>query len=542
MGTICCKSPRDPTWNNDVKHANTPFPPLPAKIVHTDLVNLIGLDNINKYFQEDALQLENKEFQNDKELLFDGNLDSIKTYYKLWTTFTTQPENNYQIHNHRHQMAWPFTPRYHYLFDLQEKLTHMGKDDDSLEYHRILATQTTKDTIIQVFQFKTKKVLIIQPRHFLVVRIIRRKGPNEFESCSRTLNLTPLAKIEDYANILAQEENDAIIHNGTSKLTKEGDRNRLDVFNKMDFLSSVGKKLAASQFKKKFPAFFSKQAEKMIEFLFARVDHNEIIWFEGSKNEIQSIIDENIKLLKELHIDLRQFDKTPNTHAHEEKPIKKAPVKVAQNLNELSNTHHQVETEAIKVDIKSNVDRDGKRVSTNVSHTVHEEKVKSAEPDEQNTELKVEEPPQEEITGSANVEEDKPEGNTDKGDKTPEDIIKFDYVEDKQAETQTQAPEEKEVASTNDSLPQSQLETEAVKEPAKPEEILQKPDEQEEIKIQVTKNEKKPEEVEAEGQLPEGKKSNLSNKLSVNDDKMDENDGKKQKRKKSRGRTKLGTV
>lgn len=48
------------------------------------------------------------------------------------------------------------------------------KLDDSVEDYKILNYQITDDVILVVTATKTKKILMIQPRFFVVVRVIKK--------------------------------------------------------------------------------------------------------------------------------------------------------------------------------------------------------------------------------------------------------------------------------------------------------------------------------------------------------------------------------
>ena len=78
------------------------------------------------------------------------------------------------------EIDFPFTPAMAYLFMLNLDKEKMTRIDDSIEDFQLMNWQCGTDKIVEITATKTKKILVIQPRFFVVVRIVQRLEDGSF--------------------------------------------------------------------------------------------------------------------------------------------------------------------------------------------------------------------------------------------------------------------------------------------------------------------------------------------------------------------------
>ena len=320
MGAICCRVATEnqptPTKDNQSAPKQKPFPEVatnrkeiqptpkaPTQQTGNELIDQIGLENIRKFMDEDADELGYQGYRQDSAKLFDGPLPALKGNYRLWVTLKDSEDKKSNVQHCLQQCEWVFTPAYHYLFEAQEALTKFGQNDDSLENYRIVRTGATKDLLVVVIRFQSKKILVISPRQFLIVRVLQKQPNGAIRSCTRSVQLTDLAKLEPYKTMMGEAEVNAVVHNGTSGFVDNDGSFVINSFSKTDLLSSTGLKIMTQILKKKFSGFFDKLSVEMLRFLFAKSDESDFVWFEGAREEVAQIMKENRERVLKLNID-----------------------------------------------------------------------------------------------------------------------------------------------------------------------------------------------------------------------------------------------
>lgn len=307
MGLTCCAPPRKSPYELEMEK-KLPFPEIEKRdkkkqsaeqqTSDLTLTELIGIDNIERFLEEDSREVADLSHRKSAALL-DTKLEFFSNNYRFWCHFEKQSNGNF-YHNYSHQIEFPFTPEFYYLMTLQENLEELQKKDDSIEYFEVLKNEITSDMIISASLMKTKKILTVAPRTFLLIRVIKRISKNQFQECQRSVDLTDLRNEETFAQILSTEENIACIFNGTSSFIKDDSRYVLNLFTKIDILSTIGFNMFAIIIKKKFQNFFNKSMKLMAEFLSKRHDPSTLTWFEGRNEEIAEILRENLAILRAL--------------------------------------------------------------------------------------------------------------------------------------------------------------------------------------------------------------------------------------------------
>ena len=313
MGGICCSGAREIQPASNVEKTKHPFPKVTEKPKDTIkkcgnwLFDIIGLENTNRFLAEDLEELSDLSYKADNAKLIDQKLDFFQINYRFWINLKDSDDQKTKIHYYTHQVEWPFTPAYHFLFELQEKLTGFSKTDDSVEEFEILNIEKFKNTIIVVSRMKTKKVLTVNPKQFLLVRIIRRVGKNSFKSCTRSVQLTELVNLDKFKELIEAEKENAIIYNAGTSFVDDDGRFVLSMFSKVDLQSSIGLGMIKPALKKKFPNIYNEQSIKMLKFLLKNHDLSQFVWFSDDQKELREIINQNVENVKKWKLDLNKI-------------------------------------------------------------------------------------------------------------------------------------------------------------------------------------------------------------------------------------------
>lgn len=90
----------------------------------------------------------------------------------FWAQLTSIPESNNLVHHYLVECDMPFSPELIYLFILNINQESFKKLDDSIDEYALLNYQVTENKIVLLTATKTKKILMVQPKFFLVLRVI----------------------------------------------------------------------------------------------------------------------------------------------------------------------------------------------------------------------------------------------------------------------------------------------------------------------------------------------------------------------------------
>lgn len=319
MGMICCKVKEEyltieteskspikipfPVFDKSQKS----IPSLEASKLPSSWISLMGIENITKFIKEDIEESKKPSNRNDSAKILDVIIEPFHSNYRMWVTITPL-ENGDNLHNYSHMLEYPFTPDLFYLFSLQEKLTGFRARDDSVDFFEIIYEEITEEYILTVTKTITKKILIIKPRTFFVVRVLRRVGKNECQECTRSVELTELKKLPIIIQMMTQATNVGRVLNGDSNFVEDDDRYVFNTFTKTDILSSVGLGVVKVTLKKKFSVYFTNWLKEQLDFLLKYKNRKELIWFKGKESEIDEIFNDNFKRLNALKRNLSGID------------------------------------------------------------------------------------------------------------------------------------------------------------------------------------------------------------------------------------------
>lgn len=73
-------------------------------------------------------------------------------------------------------METHLTPEVYYLFLVNCKFKDLHRLDNSIDYYDLLNYTYKKDEMIIVSQTRSAKILMIEERNFVVLRIIKKEG------------------------------------------------------------------------------------------------------------------------------------------------------------------------------------------------------------------------------------------------------------------------------------------------------------------------------------------------------------------------------
>jgi hypothetical protein len=192
------------------------------------------------------------------------------------------------------------------MYALQQSLESYSKIDDSLEEMELLQFAANDDTIVFVVQTKTKKIMLIDPKSFLVVRMIKKISKNEFIECQKSLNLTDLIHESYYADKLESLKNVAEMHLGANWIKSENGVTTEKVLTKVDILSSTSGMVIKPFLKKKFSQVYKNRTREIVRFILDTKpeDYVNLKWFTNDEARIDEIFQESRTILKHLKLHL----------------------------------------------------------------------------------------------------------------------------------------------------------------------------------------------------------------------------------------------
>lgn len=328
MGAVCCAPPRDSeeAQSPQLKTVNKiPFPqpadkpeePVPtssskekppagtSKFPENDLLSALGADNIELYLKEDYEHVIDGSIRSESTKVTDTKIDPFDVNLRSWLSLSPKENdpNKENIHSYEHQFETPFTPDFFYLFSVQERITKFGKSDESLDLFEVIHEEATEDTILSLYQTKSKKILVIQPRAFYIARIVRRISAHDYREAIRSLDATELRSWPEYTEFMQTHENVGRILNGGIQFINNDGRYVIRSFTRVDPLTSAGAAVIKSASKKRFENMNRNLLNAQLEFLLRfRKERPQMLWFRGSEAKIDEIFEENIARIQKIAI------------------------------------------------------------------------------------------------------------------------------------------------------------------------------------------------------------------------------------------------
>ncbi len=269
-----------------------------------NLIEMLGKDSIDRHMAKvDSLILNDKMMSKKNELVKGKKMFLYKNLLKFWIRLDTQEDSDYKLHNYYTQLEIPFTAEFIYLFLINISREESLKLDSSLSNYEVLNYTVSQDLIVMITKTTTKKILIVQPRSFIVVKIIKLNEDKSVEEYQKSIHLTKLGKDKSVEQYLKKVKNMGIIHDNVIRCSKKEDQWYLENYNKLDVLSSIGLKLVKGTIKKKMIRYNKKFNHQLTEFLLCRDNfYDDLVWFTNDREELKRIFNENFEIFESKKI------------------------------------------------------------------------------------------------------------------------------------------------------------------------------------------------------------------------------------------------
>lgn len=266
-----------------------------------------ALEEIIKQAQD---TIANRELCTPKTRLINERHKMFDNEYTFWADFSELPSGN-RKHMYRHQLEYPFTPELFFLYSLQQNLESFSKVDDSLDQMEVLNYAALDDIFVMVTKTKTKKILVVEPRSFLVLRVIKRISPTHFIEAQKSVQITGLKDQEPWASLISKQQNLGEIEIAGSEVKTEDGKTLVRTLANVDVLSSTGPMILKPILKGKFSRYHKNTVKEALRFAFKTKEgeFKDLKWFTNDPAELTRILEENRRLTREKRPNLNDLDK-----------------------------------------------------------------------------------------------------------------------------------------------------------------------------------------------------------------------------------------
>lgn len=328
MGIVCCcETSQIPPPQIKIRDSQ-----ISENILNKDssanLLKILTPSSIKKSFLEIPEALTLPFLKTPKAKLLDITLPLFKNNLKYYAKLTTQENSSNKIHNYLTEMEFPFTPEIAYLYLLNLGNKSFQQLDGSIGYYDVLNYTVSENMICLITISKTKKVFVVQPRTFIVVRVVRRNEDGSFEEYQKSIGYTSMIENDVVCrylrNLEGKGEVGRVLFNGV-KYEEIGGKWILKYVNQVDVKSGIGLKIIKGTLKKKMKKYNINLIKKLTEFLVMNENFEDLIWFSKDEVEIKNIFKKNFDILKKSKIDINSFGEdfvnSYNKKINEEKKI-----------------------------------------------------------------------------------------------------------------------------------------------------------------------------------------------------------------------------
>ena len=272
----------------------------------TNFFSLVGPQSIEHNFETLSEKLSRNETKIEKKKILSTKLDFFKNNLDLWVEFVSQKNSSNKLHKYYLEIEYPFTAEFSYLYNFN---TNLADVNESLSKFEILNYSIKKDMIILICRSTTKKVLIIQPRNFVMLRVIKRNKNGDFEEYQKSIELTNLRDKEGIKEYLQNFKNlGTIFFNAVRHFKNNKNKWILISSSEVDVLSGTGLMIMKGILKRKIKNYNNKLLIKMTKFLITNRKFDDMIWFTKDIDDIKRIFNENLEIFKKLNVDISKFN------------------------------------------------------------------------------------------------------------------------------------------------------------------------------------------------------------------------------------------
>jgi hypothetical protein len=255
-----------------------------------------------------------------KNTVVKKKLASLKTPFELYFKAETLQEEGEgglkkrKLHNLFSKMESVFTPEASILYELNSTEKLMKKVDDNLKEYKVIQTQRSEDgsMILQLVLMVTKRVLIVQSKSFLTIRICKKMSDEKYIVVGESVLRNGLRDVEEVKKIQKKMVNECEIFLNGTRYTETEKGCMSETLSKGDFKTKTGAVVLKPIFKKSFSKYYNNYVKEFVNFVIrgGHDDKKTLIWFEQRDEEICRIFERQRKiLLEKMREDPEIFDK-----------------------------------------------------------------------------------------------------------------------------------------------------------------------------------------------------------------------------------------
>lgn len=299
MGNICCKI------EQLSKNLKQPKEQLVEAIDHeistaSRFFDTFKLSDIDDTFKEVHGEVDESRAKKTGQLLVDVEYEHHDIKVKVWGQLVPQLSSSNKLHQYFTEKDMPFTPDAFFLFLINRTPEIIMKIDTDLNKYEIIKHETSKDMIMTISYFTTKKILLVSSKEFFVVRVVKRVSDDEFMELTRSIHLTDLRNVDCVDQVLSDMKNQASIHLSGMHFKRNGNRTYYKGFTYIDVSSSVGMIILKPILKKKIATCHSNMMDEFVRFIEFRDKNEDYVWFDGLKDDINRTFSVNKGILRSL--------------------------------------------------------------------------------------------------------------------------------------------------------------------------------------------------------------------------------------------------
>ena len=217
--------------------------------------------------------------------------------------------DGYKLQKYHYSIPFPFTPELYFL--LQANMTEeiLKEIDDNIDRYSRVGGAERASQLLSVTLTKSKKILIIEGRSFVVLKNIRRDKDGQLSEFMQSVSHCSLGETPLFRDLQSEQNNLGSIEEGGAVVLPDGDAFVIKSYNYVNPLSGVGIVMVKPVIKKSIKAHFSKLVALLAKKLMTDEKLSGFKWFNNDEEEIKRIYVDNLRRMK--HPDFK-FKFTPS--------------------------------------------------------------------------------------------------------------------------------------------------------------------------------------------------------------------------------------
>lgn len=301
MGINCCKNqdelkkpyiPLEAQQNSQSLAISTPI----------DLFDILGKQAIERGFKDAAEEIIKADAKNRGSHVVNSILPALKNNIDMWAMLSSQEGTSNKLHQYYTQQQIPFTPEMFFLFNMNASPLILKSLDPDIDIIETVNYVIGEEMILIVNRSRSKKLLVVSPKDFFIVKVIKRLPNKDIIEFNTSVQFTGLNEMDSFQHIKNEIKNEALVYLAGMQLQRDDKGSMMYSFTNVDLLSSVGLTIIKPFLKRKIKNYNDNMMSKISDFALKNSPDQDYIWFTDDKNDIQRVFSENQALLRGSNI------------------------------------------------------------------------------------------------------------------------------------------------------------------------------------------------------------------------------------------------